>query len=148
MTHLICTFFESRLFSCLYICYSSEIVEAPVTPSKKFTKTTPPSPGMLEFNLLPAVLHMHYYSHLLFDFGLILQKEQTGCGDFYWCLFYIYIVSSSFALLLFMFLMPLSFLGQYPKGVQSRLSSLSFLIGHLFYFQKGYCENCQRVGKQ
>ena len=39
------------------MCYSesSEIVEAPVTPSKKRTRTTPPSPGTPEFVSLPAV---------------------------------------------------------------------------------------------
>jgi hypothetical protein len=38
------------------MCYStSNIVEAPVTPLKKRTKTTPPSPGTPEFDLLPAV---------------------------------------------------------------------------------------------
>jgi hypothetical protein len=34
---------------------SSEIVKAPVTPSKKYTRTTPPAPGTPEFDSLPAV---------------------------------------------------------------------------------------------
>jgi hypothetical protein len=36
--------------------YSSEVVKAPVTPSKKRARVTPPSPGTPEFDSLPAVL--------------------------------------------------------------------------------------------
>ena len=50
-----CTSFKFGLFSYIYMGSSSEIVKAPVTPSKKRTRTTPPSPGTPEFVSLPAV---------------------------------------------------------------------------------------------
>ena len=64
------------------LCYSSEIIEPPVTPSNKRFKKTPPSPGTPEFDLLPPVslAYVFFFAFSLFDLGSIFKREKLDAA--------------------------------------------------------------------
>jgi hypothetical protein len=70
--------FQTQAVLYVYMCYSSEIIKAPVTPSKKRTKTSPPSPGTPEFDLLPAVSLPYAFVILILFFVLGLSIKGVN----------------------------------------------------------------------
>lgn len=58
--------------------YFSEVVKAPVTPSKKRTRTTLPSPGSPEFDSLPAVSLKYAFIIPILYFVLGLSVEGAN----------------------------------------------------------------------